>query len=305
MPPNDNNFRPGRPNRPNEPFRPGPGPGGYNPPPRPLPPPPAPPIVVHNVRRNFHGYGIYWTSGWYSHYHTAWRPVVLIDPIRWWNRPAWDDVYYWYNRPVGNTTIVVQQQPQPVIYNYGDNVTYVDDMVYVNGVPFVSADKYFDLAQNLAEQGAREPETVMVAEDVPAVEAEEEWFPLGTFAVLLKPDQEDSDTILQLAMSREGRIRGNEFDTKSDTVKELTGAVDHETQRVAFNVKGDTENVAECGLWNLTQESLPLLLHFGKDHTEVRTLVRLSEPDAEENANTSPAVGGAADEIHEGPALAP
>lgn len=176
---------------------------------------------------------------------------------------------------------MVEHQPEPIIYNYGDNVTYQDGMVYVNGVPYVSADQYYTLAQELAERGSVEPAPVVVTTDGVPAPAQEEWMPLGTFAVLLKPDQTETDTILQLAMNRDGRIRGNEVDNSNDTVTEIVGSIDPETQRVAFHVKGDTTNIAECGLWNLTQDSLTLMLHFGKDRTEVRTLVRLSDPETE------------------------
>ena len=106
---------------------------------------------------------------------------------------------------------------------------------------------------------------------------EDEWLPMGTFAVVADGNQRESQRILQLATSRTGRIRGNLVDTKNDKAIELYGAVDPETQRVAFKLKGNDHVVAESGLWNLTQETVPILVHANQDRTEERTLVRLSQ----------------------------
>jgi hypothetical protein len=54
---------------------------------------------------------------------------------------------------------------------------------------------------------------------------------------------------------------------------------------VAIRPAGEGKTlVAECGLWNLTQDTVPMLVHLDKDRTEQRTLVRLTEPEEGEQA---------------------
>jgi len=51
-----------------------------------------------------------------------------------------------------------------------------------------------------------------------------------------------------------------------------------ETQRVAFRMGDNDTLVAETGLYNLTQDEVPLLVHFGTEQTQTYLLVRLEEP---------------------------
>jgi hypothetical protein len=48
---------------------------------------------------------------------------------------------------------------------------------------------------------------------------------------------------------------------------------------VAFTVGDNTTNVVETGLYNLTKDESPCLIHIGKDRTEKWLLVRLDQPD--------------------------
>ena len=196
-------------------------------------------------------------------------------------------------------------------YNYGDNVVYRGDMVYVNGVPYVSADKYYEQGLELAQRGEKttvirieQPAPVVVetpgttSEDQPLAiptpalpnssglapekqsdDPSEQWMPLGTFAIVKDEDTGESDRIFQLAMNRGGILRGNVYDQKEDKLLPIQGAVDQETQRVAFRVVGEDAKVYECGLWNLTQESLPILIQEGNNKTVTIKVVRLKEND--------------------------
>ncbi len=93
--------------------------------------------------------------------------------------------------------------------------------------------------------------------------------------------QTQSDKILQLAVNKEGAISGNFHDTLTDKVTAVKGAVDKKSQRVAFRPADSETPVAECGLWNLTQDTLNLLVHADKDRCETRGLVRLKEPESQ------------------------
>ena len=218
----------------------------------------------------------------------------------WWRpAPTWDYTWRWFTAGFF-THYVLDRALAPIPYYYGTNVYYIDDMVYVNGVPYVSASVYYAQAAEIAARGAEQPPINIVvnveapqavaagaAENVVNVVAadpppqEEEWAPIGTFAVLKDPASTDSSIVIQLATNKSGLIAGNIIDMKTDKMVPVYGAVDSETQRVALRVEG-REEIVECGLWNLTQDTLPVLLHVDKEKTEERTFVRLTEPEDDE-----------------------
>ena len=114
--------------------------------------------------------------------------------------------------------------------------------------------------------------------------ADGQWLPLGVFA-LTKPDQTKSDVTIQLAINKQGVIRGNSDDTVSGKTELIQGSLNKKTQRIAFTVGDNKSTVVETGLYNLTKDEAPALIHFGKDRTEQWLLVRLSKP--EENGADS------------------
>ncbi len=287
----------------------------------PPPPPPKPVVkqqVVVNIQTGFRGYGTYWTPDWYVRYghYNYWRPPVVIAPTIWWRAPGWGVTWTWfsgyspyYYQPAYYTRYVYTPvPPAPIYYNYGDNIVYRGDMVYINGVPYVSADKYYEQGLELAKRGEsttviniNQPQTVETTVttgddkplDVPVAELtsaelplnpkeqsadpSEQWMPLGTFALLTDEETGESDRIIQLAMNRGGILRGNLYDQKADKLRPIQGAIDQETQRVAFQIADEDEKIYECGLWNLTQESLPLLVQEKNGKSETIKAVRLQE----------------------------
>ena len=269
--------------------------------------------MIYDVQRRFTGYDRYWTNDWYHRHPGIWHPAY-VPPVRWWYRPSWYDTWAWY-RPgfFAGFVLGAATTPYPYYpYHYGNNIVYRGNMVYVNGVPYVSASDYYAQAlvlaqstptvvvveqpvvvERIVEQSVAEP--IQLAEG-PILEApmpdeameqklavleddSDEWLPMGTFALLDDVAQEGSDKILQLATNKSGQLRGNFVNESTGQAVQIHGAVDPKSQRVAFQFDGDDQTVLECGLWNLTQDSVPLLIHFDEDHTEQRTLIRLTQPE--------------------------
>ena len=85
-------------------------------------------------------------------------------------------------------------------------------------------------------------------------------------------------------MNKEGIIRGNYTDTETNKTQVIKGAVDKKTQRVAFTVGDNTSNLIETGLYNLTKDEAPALVHIGEDKTEQWLLVRLKQPSDSDQA---------------------
>ena len=157
----------------------------------------------------------------------------------------------------------------PVYYDYGKTITYENDDVYVNGENVGTAQQYYDQAVNLASTGAQA--------DPPS--SSDDWLPLGVFA-LTRSHHTKSDVDIQLAVNKQGVIRGNYTDTVTNKNQAIQGSVDKQTQRVAFTVGDNKTNIVETGLYNLTKDEAPCLIHVGKDHTQQWLLVRLQKPDA-------------------------
>ncbi len=101
----------------------------------------------------------------------------------------------------------------------------------------------------------------------------------GVFA-LTKSGHTKSDVTIQLAVDRQGIIRGNYTNTATDKTQLVQDSVDKQTQRVAITVGDNTTNIVETGLYNLTKDEAPMLIHFGKDRAEQWLLVRLENQDA-------------------------
>ena len=245
-------------------------------------------IVNHvnvNVRNNYYTkprYSSIFYDPWHQRYPRAWYPIHPIPPHVWWQpAPAWDYTWRWYAAGLF-THYLIDRALTPIPYYYGTNVYYVDDMVYVNGEPYVSASAYYAQAAEIAARGVPQvPTTIVVHAE--ADQSQEEWLPVGTFAVLKDTEAADSSMIVQLATNKSGHIAGNVINMQTDEALPIYGAVDPETQRVAMRVEG-REEIAECGLWNLTQDTLAILVHVDDKITEERTLVRLSDPEQGELA---------------------
>ena len=201
----------------------------------------------------------------------CWHPwrsvnVNVYRPGVWWVAPTWAATTSWFTWP---TTTTVWSQPVAYDYGEGGNVTYQDNRVYVNGTEVASADEFAQSAMDLA--------TV----EPPASEEEAEkaeWLPLGTFAVSSGEKDVSPDRSVQLAVSRDGIVAGTLYDARTDKSEDVQGSVDRETQRVAVRVGDSDTVVAETGLYDLTLDEAPLLVHFGTERTEEYLLVRLDPP---------------------------
>ena len=61
-----------------------------------------------------------------------------------------------------------------------------------------------------------------------------------------------------------------------------------QTQRAAWTIGNKKNDVMETGLYNLTKDEVPALLHYGKDRTEQWLLVRVEQANSN-RLNNKPA----------------
>ena len=210
--------------------------------------------------------------GWhygYGFHHHSWD--------YWWTIPTYRACVNWFTWRAPATVWA-----EPVYYDYGQggNVVYNDNSVYINGDQVATTTEF---AQSAAELATVPP---------PASEEEAEqveWLPLGTFAVSAGEKDVDPNRIVQLAVSKTGIISGTLYNTETDATQSVQGQVDKDTQRVAFRIGESEDIVVESGLYNLTQEQAPLLVHFGPNKVENWLLVRLEDPAPEDDSTSDAA----------------
>ena len=89
--------------------------------------------------------------------------------------------------------------------------------------------------------------------------------------------QNSSNMVIQLAVNKAGIIRGNYTDTSANSSQTVQGSVDKKTQRAAWTIGDNKSTVIETGIYNLTKQEAPALVHFGNDRTEQWLLVRMKE----------------------------
>ncbi len=215
------------------------------------------------IRNGFHGYGMYY-PGWYRAHPGVWYASAWPAGYAW-NACTWGSMMAW----------LTLANSQPVYYDYGNNVVYQDNSVYVNNQDVGTAEEYTQQASQLASAGASAD-----------VSDEKNWMPLGVFA-LSESGQTSSDSSVELAVNAQGIIRGNYTDTKTNKTQQLQGSVDKKTQRAAWTVGDDQKTVYDTGIYNLTKDEAPLLVHIGKDETQQWLMVRLNQKDKDKNAAAS------------------
>jgi hypothetical protein len=191
---------------------------------------------------------------WYNSWGGVWMANQM--GLYSWAQASWPAVNSWFGTSW-----------QPLSYDYGDEITYENGNVMLYGQPIATASQYQQSAANLANQGQQAPPK------------DAQWLPLGVFAAL-RGDEKSSDMLFQLAVDKEGTVRGNYFNPPAKNAQQLAGAVDKKTQRITWIVEDRKNIVFDTGLFNLTKNETPILVHFGKDKTEQWIFVRLRRSSA-------------------------
>ena len=175
--------------------------------------------VAQQIRNNYSRQNILDPGWWANHPHLAneyrhnqvWRNH---DWQYWWRPATWPIAAGWF--PWGWSS--------PVAYDFGDNVRYDDDIVYMNGERVATADEYYQQATQLAWTG----------KDDPAEKTES--LPFTVFA-LSRGHTGVSNAVLQLAVSKEGVISGTYCNSDTDSARPVKGTVDKKTQRAASTLR--------------------------------------------------------------------
>lgn len=186
-----------------------------------------------------------------------------------WSAPNWKAGSVWTATTLAGVSSYCGYTNAPVSYGYGSNVVYQDGNILIDGQSVGTAEAFSHGAADLAliGQNAKISDT-------------DDWLPLGVFALVRDEDQHPQLT-LQLAINKQGILRGNYNDVVIDHVLPVHGAVDKETQRAAWTVDNNKNFFMEAGLSNLTSGEAPTLIHKS-GRTERWLLVRLPQPEAQQ-----------------------
>jgi hypothetical protein len=222
--------------------------------------------AVNDFRAN--RFNRFFTPDWFrtAHRHGFFWNFRPAAPWFWWNFATTASLADWL--AWGGVT--------PLYYNYGDNVVYGDDTIYLDQQPVANVDAYIDQATQLALAGAQALAPAAAStEEAPAPQPE--WLPLGVFA-LTHEEQGEPTIFLQLAVTKDGLIGGTYTNASTGETQNVTGKIDKQSQRAAWIIGNNRDAVMEAGAFNLTQDQAPVLVHWGKEKTQTWLLTRVPAP---------------------------
>jgi hypothetical protein len=116
-------------------------------------------------------------------------------------------------------------------------------------------------ARTLAAKGATEPAN------------DDKFMPLGIFT-LAPENQTEASAMLQLAVSKQGVLRGSYYDLLSDVNHPIRGSVDKQSQRVAWTFGPQGKVTFQTALPVLTEPSGPVAVHYENGQTRQWVLAR-------------------------------
>jgi len=196
-------------------------------------------------------------AGWGGY----WPGYYPLNPWWWWGTATWNSVATYASMP-----------PEPDYIDYGMNVVYEGDTVYVDNKP-VPAQQY----SGPILEGAASIEQPPPPLPPPDPKQPGDWMPLGVFA-LAQEERGDPVMFFQLSINRDGIISGAFQSTITNDTRPIAGQVEKSSQRAAWRVGDNTEPIFETTLGNLTQDVSPIAVHFGNSRTQTWLLVRMPEP---------------------------
>jgi hypothetical protein len=221
--------------------------------------------ITNNIQNNFdNNFDDNWwgNSGWYR--GGSWAG----NPWWWWGTAT---------LATAGTFLAIDAMHdatyQPPVYDYGVNVVYQGDEVYVDGKQAASATEYAQQAIALANEPVAQPP----APAPPAPGKQPDWLPLGVWA-LAQEEKGDAYMFFQLSIDKNGVVTGAYQNVLSGESSPISGQVDKKTQRVAWKI-GTNDTVIETGLQSLSQDVASCLVHFGLDKTQTWLLVRQKQPE--------------------------
>lgn len=155
------------------------------------------------------------------------------------------------------------------------NVSYNGGNVYINGDTAGTEQDYYNQALALANSGAQYATTA--EQDPNATVSADQWQALGVFS-LVQQGQTESNMLLQLAINKQGIIRGNYFNQLTQESSQVYGSLNKETRRISFTIGQNNNTVFDTSLADVSKDDAPVLVHYSATNTQPMMLVRVQQP---------------------------
>ena len=201
--------------------------------------------------------------GWYGRYPGAWWPGKWAMAATAWAAWGW-----------GTAGSYCGCSGEGAYYDYGGNVTYEDDTVYYGDQPVATAEQYYDQAEQTRRFRPDGPERGVAA--------------LGgvrrDYRTDADPDRQGHPTCRQ-----QGRRHSRQSPRLRSPTRSFPSSA-RLTRRPSASPsrwKATKFVVMETGLYNLTNDEVPVLVHFSPDRQEGRTLIRLKQPEEQAQQSTA------------------
>lgn len=207
--------------------------------------------TIDKVRARSAGKKLF-SADWFATHENSWHVSAIANHA--WETPSWLALKYW-----------LRIEQNGFSYFYGTNVNQRDDEVFVAGKRVATAEEYRHSARELAGKG-QEPEKDKAL-----------WMSLGVFAVVRTAEPSAVNEFIQLAVDMDGMLRGTWWNQQEQTATIVKGSVDTRSQRTAWRIERDQEEIYEAGIFNLSGDAIPLMVHTAEEPSNLVLLVRLGD----------------------------
>lgn len=248
---------------------------------------------VNAYGRNGYGYGGHPYANGYAHGYANgnWHGGYWGYPGAW-GCAGWSEATAWTCMGLSSLNTFLGMGMMGMAMSGGGNsqpsttnITYQGDTVYNNGQPVGSSQDYYNQAQQLASQsysqgygqGMMDTATGAPSANGGGNSAQGQWQPLGVFA-LAQPGQTSSQMLLQLAINKDGTVRGNYLNQLTNETSQVYGSLDKKNQRVSWTIGQNNQTVFDTTLPDLTKDDSQVLVHYGPSSTQTMALIRLPQP---------------------------
>jgi hypothetical protein len=173
------------------------------------------------------------------------------SPTAWWKSATWESL-----------TKTLGWQGAPFYYDYGGNVVFKNEVIYLNSQPVGSQEDLAASARQLAESSS------------PSAGSKSSWTSLGTFAISQSLRKKSAAMAIQLAIDEEGTISGSYYHWANKDTQPIRGHAEQGTQRVALKI-GTGNIILETGLANLTRSEGRIWVHLADGRSLVWLFARM------------------------------
>jgi len=205
--------------------------------------------AIKNVRDQFQhnhpNHGNWFNSHFFESHH--YHAYYYHSGVNWWRAPRWTTL----NVFLGGLWTV------PIYYS-------------VDGYPI-------DVTPEMDISPQQGPYQEYYAQEQQGIDYE--WMPFGVFAAGKDANQAAySNMFVQLAINKSGAIAGTYYNAATDQVHPLEGYVDQDTQLAMWKVSDNPNSPTMItGIYNLTEDTAPIQVHFPDDNVQDWVFIRLPE----------------------------